>query len=106
MKKKKKLTEDQIIKRKDRAFRKKIQTVFTNAGFEHLKTLDKHIKIGNRTVEFDSVYFYENIMLICEDTGTTNDIKSHIRNKKEAFEQVTNNKTEFLDWLKIEFLIF
>lgn len=103
MKKKKKLTEEQIVKRRDAAFRRKIQTVFINAGFEHIKTINKHIKIGNRVVEFDSIFFYENIMLICEDTGTTNDIKGHIRNKKEAFEQVANNKKEFLEWLIKEF---
>lgn len=96
---KKKLTEDQLLKRKDAAFRRKIRSIFTGAGFSHLNTRDKHNKIGQRTVEFDAVFYHENILLICEDTRVKNNITDHIRNKNEAFEEVRNNFSDFFDWL-------
>lgn len=99
----KKLTEEQIIKRKDTKFRGDIKRVFTTAGFEYIKTIYKETKIGNRTVEFDAIYFYENILLICEDTGSKKTDKDHIRNKKEAFDEVESHKKEFFNWLITEF---
>jgi DGQHR domain-containing protein len=98
-KKKKELTDEQIIKRRDVAFQRKIKTIFVNAGFEHLNTRNEETTIGNRVMEIDSVYFYENILLICEDTGATNDIKKHIRNKNEVFDEIAKNKKQFLEWL-------
>ena len=94
-----KLTEEQLRKRRDAAFRRKIRGAFAGAGFSYLNTMDKHIQLGQRTVEIDAVFYYENVMLICEDTGATNNIIDHIRNKNEAFEEVRNNFSSFYDWL-------
>jgi hypothetical protein len=87
----KKLTEEQLTKRRNVAFSRKIRTVFTNAGFTHLNTLNKHKKIGNRDIEIDSIFFYDNIMLICEDTGAASKDKDHIRKKKESFNEIKEN---------------
>ena len=43
------------------------------------------------------------ILIVCEDTSTTSDIKSHIRKKHEAFDQIDKNKGTFLDWIEGEF---
>lgn len=97
--KRKKLTEEQLAKRRDAAFRRKIRSTFTSAGFLYLNTLNKHQKIGNRVIEIDAIFIYENVMLICEDTGTTTNIKDHIRKKKEAFDTINSNFSEFFNWL-------
>ena len=57
---KKKLTAEQkaaqLKKRKVLAFRKKIRSSFTDAGFTYFSTLDKHFPIGTRTVELDYLF--------------------------------------------------
>ncbi len=102
-KKKKRRTNDESIKRQDASFRKKIRSTFTSAGFLHFSTIDKHIKMGNRTVEVDAVFMYENVLLLCEDTGATTKIKDHIRKKQEAFDAINNNLAAFIDWLREAF---
>lgn len=97
---KKKLTPEQLKeRRKAQAFQKKIRNVFLTAGFTYLDTEHKHIKIGNRKLEVDAVFLYENIILICEDTARTNKIKDHIRSKKQAFDEIENNLTVFIEEL-------
>ncbi len=46
---------------------------------------------------------YENILVICEDTGSTTHIKEHVRKKHEAFTLIKNNQNEFFDWFKKTF---
>ena len=94
---------EQLKKRKELAFRKKIRNSFTDAGFTYFSTLGKHFQIGTRTVELDYLFLYENIIIICEDnTKQTKDI-DHIRNKNESFTEIRNNKVDFLDWLASTF---
>lgn len=100
---KKKLTAEQkaaqLKKRKVLAFRKKIRSSFTDAGFTYFSTLDKHFPIGTRTVELDYLFLYENIIVICEDNTKQKKDIDHIRNKNESFAEIRNNKTAFLNWL-------
>lgn len=106
---KKKLTEEQKRKRSaiatTSAFRRKIRESFVNAGFEYLKTEDMHKKFGLKTGELDYVFLYENILLVCEDTTTSspNDIKDHLRKKKQTVDQISDNFHQFLTWLKTDF---
>ena len=102
--KRKKLTEEQLKerekKRQKRLYRNKIKSVFGVAGFEYLNTEGKHVKIGRRTVEVDFVFCFENIILICEDTSTQpQNIKDHIRNKQEAFNEIGDNADIYIRWL-------
>lgn len=100
MKKKKKvLSEKQIQQRKDNSFRRKLRNIFINAGFEHINTTNKELSIGHRTVEIDHIFFFENILLICEDTATTVNKKNHIRNKKEAFDEINAHLDTLFQWL-------
>lgn len=105
---KKKLTAEQkaaqLKKRKVLAFRKKIRSSFTDAGFTYFSTLDKHFPIGTRTVELDYLFLYENIIVICEDNTKQKKDIDHIRNKNESFAEIRNNKTAFLNWLSNTFL--
>ena len=104
---KKKLTAEQkaaqLKKRKVLAFRKKIRSSFTDAGFTYFSTLDKHFPIGTRTVELDYLCLYENIIVICEDNTKQKKDIDHIRNKNESFAEIRNNKTAFLNWLSNTF---
>lgn len=104
---KKKLTAEQkaaqLKKRKVLAFRKKIRSSFTDAGFTYFSTLDKHFPIGTRTVELDYLFLYENIIVICEDNTKQKKDIDHIRNKNESFAEIRSNKTAFLNWLSNTF---
>lgn len=104
---KKKLTAEQkaaqLKKRKVLAFRKKIRSSFTDAGFTYFSTLDKHFPIGTRTVELDYLFLYENIIVICKDNTKQKKDIDHIRNKNESFAEIRNNKTAFLNWLSNTF---
>lgn len=86
---------DTILKREQTAFKGKIRNTFTNAGFEYLPVSGKNLKVGNRTVEVDSVFLYENIILVCEDTCSKGPDRDHIRNKNEAFGEIKNNFPQF-----------
>ena len=101
--KSRKLTEEQLKKRRESTFRRKIRNTFKNAGFEYINIIEKHIDIGLRTVEFDFIFFFENILLVCEDTcidtSKRKNLKTHIRNKMEAFETVRDNTATYLNWL-------
>ncbi|WP_296812922.1 DGQHR domain-containing protein [uncultured Methanobrevibacter sp.] len=87
----------------NKKFKNKIKKLFTLSGFDYIETENHHFKIGLRVVEIDSLYIDKNILIVCEDTSTSNDIKSHIRKKHEAFDQIEKNKRIFLDWIKKEF---
>lgn len=104
---KKKLTAEQkaaqLKKRKVLAFRKKIRSSFTDAGFTYFSTLVTLFPIGTRTVELDYLFLYENIIVICEDNTKQKKDIDHIRNKNESFAEIRNNKTAFLNWLSNTF---
>ena len=96
--------EEHKEKRKATTFKSKIRNVFTGAGFSYLNTTGHHITIGRRVVEVDAVYFYENILLICEDTTAKAKNKDHIRSKHEAFDEIRSNFSTFMSYLCIKFL--
>lgn len=92
-------TTEQLEKRSKQSFKRKITKTFTEAGFKHIPTNDQEMYIGFRKIEVDSLFVYENIWLICEDTVKTTNIRDHIRTKNEAFSQIKNNMHLFIDEL-------
>ena len=93
------LTAEQQLKRAKSAFKRKIVTTFTEAGFTYIPTNDQEMVIGLRTVEVDALFIYENIWLVCEDTIKTTNIRDHIRTKNEAFGEIIGNISSFKDKL-------
>ena len=98
------LTEEQILKREKATFKRKIKNIFCGMGFEHVPTNDHHIFMGHRDIEIDSLFIYENIWLVCEDTvkdtaKKMTHVREHIRTKNEAFGIIQSNKQEYLDKL-------
>jgi len=104
---KKPLTEAQKAglakKKKEAAFRRKIKTTFTDAGFSYLSSNGKEFKIGCRAVELDYLFIYDNVILICEDTCSRKKDKDHIRNKSESFQEIETHVMEFLQWVGFTF---
>ena len=102
-----KLTPEQKIaqakKRKEAAFRRKIKGSFVDAGFTFFPTINNEFKIGNRVVELDYVFMYENIIIICEDNCKEKKDTDHIRSKNESFSEIKNNPQVFVDWLAATF---
>lgn len=90
------------LQKAQKKLRKDIQSTLKAMGFEYLRTEGKHIEFGGQKGEFDSIYLYENILLLCEDT-VVQDIKGHIKKKHIFFEQIENNRTVLLDWLNTDY---
>src|SRR5688572_25489173 len=95
-KKRKPPTEEQLVRRQKTMFKRKIRETFTGAGFKYVPTNDHEMKVGLRIVEIDSLFIYENIWLLCEDTITTTGIRDHIRTKNEATGEIMSNLAEFV----------
>lgn len=81
------------------SFKRKIRTVFTGAGFTYIPTNNKEMYIGHRRIEIDSLFIFENIWLVCEDTVKTTDVMDHIRTKNEAIGEVRDNLPDFINKL-------
>ena len=92
-------TAEQLLKRQKQVFKRKIRSIFSGAGFKYIPTNDHEMYIGHRKVEVDSLFIYENIWLVCEDTVQTTNIKEHIRTKNEAVGEIINHFEEFRDRL-------
>ncbi|MBW9214717.1 DGQHR domain-containing protein [Mumia sp. zg.B53] len=72
--------------------------MFTNMGFVHLPVEGKEAKFGMKPGELDSVFVYENVLLIVEDTVSKKPFE-HAKNKKLLAEQIHSSKNEFITWL-------
>lgn len=103
MPKKRKPTTEQIAQREKRAFSRKIQTAFKNAGFQYLPTRDKQVEFNGQQGDFDQVFLYENILVLCEETASqSKDIKSHLKKKKIFYDEVHKCKSDVLKLLKTD----
>jgi len=76
--------------------------MFSNMGFTHIPTEGREAKFGLRTGELDSVYLYENVLLVVEDTTSTKAF-DHAKGKRLIAEQLHASKAAFIDWLGTEF---
>jgi dgqhr domain protein len=90
-------------KRLKRKFANTIKKIFLLADFSWIDSENHQFKIGLREIEIDAIFYYENIVLICEYTSLNNDIKDHVRKKHEAFKQIEENKQAFFKWLSDQF---
>jgi DGQHR domain-containing protein len=97
-------TPEQIKRREERAYTRRIQTTFKNAGFVHLPTSGIERTFGKKKGELDNVFVYKNVVLVCEDTiSATGNVRNHLKNKKLLFDEIASNKKEFIDWLEKTF---
>ena len=90
--------EKRKIERENTRFRTRIDKLFIEMGFMQYNSEGITVRIGNRKMEFDHLFSYENIVVIAEDTcGQKN--KDHIRTKCETYKEICDNKKEFIDWI-------
>lgn len=91
--------EERKLRQAKSAFKRKIRNTFVGAGFTYIPTNDKEMTIGFRKIELDSLFIYENVWLVCEDTIKTSDIRDHIRTKNEAIDEIKSNLQQFIEHL-------
>jgi DGQHR domain-containing protein len=94
---------EQLRKREERAFSRRIKNVFKNLGFRHLATEGKERKFGHKTGELDAVYLYENLIIVAEET-TSKDAREHLKNKHLLFREISSNKADLVEWLREDFV--
>lgn len=87
---------EQSLKREKQKFKNKIKNIFTGSKFTYVPTNDHEMQIGSRKVEIDSLFIYENVWLICEDTTIKDNFRDHIRTKNEAIIEIKNNISVFI----------
>ena len=94
--KKKRLSPEEVKQRRIKfLFKRKIRSVFVGAGFTYIATNDHEMYVGLRRIEVDSLFIYENIWLLCEDTIKTSSIREHIRTKNESFREIKKNMEDY-----------
>ena len=94
--KKKRLSPEEVKQRRIKSlFKRKIRSVFVGAGFTYIATNDHEMYVGLRRIEVDSLFIYENIWLLCEDTIKTSSIREHIRTKNESFREIKKNMEDY-----------
>lgn len=89
-------TPDQILKRRQKTLRKKIETMFVDMGFRSFKSEGLAFKLNGRDNEIDHVFVQENIVVLCEDTISTE--HDHVRTKNETMRIINENREKFFDW--------
>lgn len=92
-------TPEQKLKQQQTTLKRNIRNTFTGAGFKYIPTNNRQIHIGHRDVEIDSLFIYENIWLICEDTVKTSNVTEHIQTKNEAMGIIISNMQTFVQIL-------
>ncbi len=94
------LTEEQRQRRVRMYYTRRIRRLFSNLGFEHVATEGINHKFGNVDGELDSVFLYENVIVVCEETTATNKVRDHLTKKSLVFSEIERDKSSVIDWLK------
>lgn len=92
--------EERKKKIRERSFKTAINTVFNNASFTQISTREKDFTVNGSKGELDNIFFYENIMVISEDTcSESRYIGDHLRKKGDYFEYLRANKNDLFETL-------
>jgi len=103
---KKRLSPQEKQKRRiERKFKTDINTIFNNGGFTQIPTRGHNLNLHGQTIEVDSVFIYDNIIVISEDTMTSrgSDIRDHLNNTVQMYGHIKNFFIEFLAVLERNF---
>ncbi len=91
-------------RRESRRFKSDIRTVFANAGFVQVPTRDVTVVVAGRKSDFDSVFVFENVVAIVEDTElASGSIGDHLRKKVDFFEHLRDHRVECVEMLRKTF---
>ena len=97
------LPKDELEKRKvARRFAGSIVSSFKNAGFTYVPTRNKAITFAKQRSEIDSIFVFENVIVVAEDT-CIRDSDDHLRKKAEFYSSASKAEIEFAKMLAKEF---
>ena len=108
--KKKQLSDEEQRIVDEKELKKKVISMFTGMGFEHLKTegIDRgwpEEVSGTEGIEFDFVFVNEAVIIVYEITlkKDPDATKNHFRSKTEKYRRIDRNKEIFIKALKEKF---
>ncbi len=90
--------QERQLRYRQRQFRQRIQNVFRISGFDPIATRNKPIIIGDRRSEFDSVFVYENLVVLGEDTCSQSTYE-HLLKKNQFYDHLAQHKDELIQFL-------
>lgn len=102
-KKPKKLSPEERAKLNlQRRHKKQVRDVFVSLGFNRVAhASDVEITFNSATSDFDDVFILENVVVLTEYTiAKESEVSSHAKNKYAMYDQITKNKSNFLDYIR------
>lgn len=101
---KKALQEKLRQKKLEDKYRADVRAIFILSGFEYIQTDSKQFEFEGRTSEIDALFVYKNIIIVSEDThGKGSHDSQHLYKKKIIHDLILDNKSKFIEFLKIKF---
>jgi DGQHR domain-containing protein len=91
---------EKLQKKKQVALHKNILELFRRLGFEYISTDGRKASFAGQEGEFDNVFLFENLIIICEETVGENNTSDHLKGKYIFYEKMLSKKDEFLKWIK------
>ncbi|MFC5456315.1 hypothetical protein [Prosthecobacter fluviatilis] len=91
-----------------RALRKDVRAVFSDAGFKKvLSVSDKEFKFKDRKGDFDDIFVYKNVIVLAEYTcSSESNVSDHLLKKKVLFDLINSDQQAFLEMLETTFPTF
>jgi len=104
-KKKKTLSQGEAAKIKlARDQTNEVRSIFKNCGFLRVHGVSNHeITFEGTTSEFDDIYLFENIIVVCELTTQKEDLSGHVKKKKVVYDKINADPGIFVQFLEGEF---
>lgn len=79
---------------------KDIRSIFSSSGFSRvLNATNKEFAFEGTTTDIDDLFIYKNVLVLLEYTTTKDDISGHLKKKKVAYDKITANQSEFVEFL-------
>lgn len=93
--------EERARKARERSFIRQHRRIFELAGFSQLKPIDGiHFTFEGMKGEFDDIFVFENVVVICEYTTSSGpNLGDHAKGKDGIFNKVSANPVNFLKFL-------
>lgn len=96
--------EERVKRAVVRKHRASIRSLFANAGFQHVPTREIEIQFDGRKSDLDSLFVFENVLVIVEDTAAAMaHVSEHLRKKAEFYKHCQSNLPAFVDTLSATF---
>lgn len=80
--------------------KKMLRSVFVDAGFIRIPDMeDKEFSFDGQNTDFDDIFVYENVLVVCERTASiSSNISQHLKPKKIVYDKIQSKKDEFVEF--------